>query len=136
MVLCGAYLGLVAWNYRKAKTTQASTEVQCPYDEAKQLDGRARFRLLVFLTGLFVAYFTIIIRCAYRVPEMVEGWGGALMQDEPTFFGLEGTMLAIACIALTIAHPIFFFPPMMRVKKTQSQSSDGEIEKASQELQK
>lgn len=70
---------------------------------------------------------------------MVDGWGGALMQDEPTFFGLEGTMLAIACIALTVAHPIFFFPPMARVKHQQPQepqSSDGELEKASAGSQK
>lgn len=60
------------------------------------------------------------------------------MQDEPTFFGLEGTMLAIACIALTVAHPVFFFPPMQRAKKNQIQtppSSDGEAEKAPQSLE-
>lgn len=64
---------------------------------------------------------------------MVDGWGGALMQDEPTFFGLEGAMLAIACISLTVAHPVFFFPPMQRAKKSRAstpQSSDGEVEKA------
>lgn len=111
-------------------------------DEAKQVDDRARFRFHVFLAGLITAYFTIIIRCAYRVPEMVDGWSGALMQNEPIFFGLEGTMLAIACIALSIAHPIFFFPPMMRDKKRRQlesevpQSSDGEVEKAAQDVPK
>lgn len=105
-------------------------------DEAKELDGRARFRFHFFLAGLCAAYFTIIIRCAYRVPEMVDGWGGALMQNESLFFVLEGAMLAIACIALTVAHPAFFFPPMQRAKKNVSQelqepqSSDAEVEKA------
>lgn len=106
-------------------------------DEAKRLDGRARSRFHFFIAGLCVAYFTIIIRCAYRVPEMVDGWGGELMQDEPTFFGLEGAMMAIACIALTITHPVFFFPPMQRVKNRvtpeQQSGSEGEVEKASRD---
>lgn len=37
MVICGAYLGFVGLNYRKAKKTQPAGEVTSPYGKLRQL---------------------------------------------------------------------------------------------------
>ena len=34
------------------------------------------------------------------------------MRNEPTFLILDGMMIAMAVIALTVAHPGLLFPPM------------------------
>ncbi|KAK4549352.1 hypothetical protein LTR36_006349 [Oleoguttula mirabilis] len=43
---------------------------------------------------------------------MAGGWGGTLMQNETEFMILDGTMVAVAAILLTVAHPGIFFPVM------------------------
>jgi len=39
------------------------------------------------------------------VAELSEGFGGKLANQEITFMVLEGAMIVIACISLTVAHP-------------------------------
>lgn len=39
--------------------------------------------------GIAVAYLAILIRCIYRVAEMVGGWRNPVMQDEPLFIALD-----------------------------------------------
>lgn len=58
-----------------------------------------------FLAGLIVATLTILTRCAYRVAELSGGFKGPLANDQVTFMILEGTMVIIACICLTVFHP-------------------------------
>ncbi|KAK5124992.1 hypothetical protein LTR85_001182 [Meristemomyces frigidus] len=43
---------------------------------------------------------------------MAGGWGGTLMQNQTEFMVLDGTMVAIAAILLTVSHPGIFFPAM------------------------
>ncbi|KAK4957985.1 hypothetical protein LTR10_004410 [Elasticomyces elasticus] len=57
-----------------------------------------------------IAFMTIFIRCVYRVPEMANGWGAPLMQEQAQFMILDGAMIAIAAILMTVAHPGIFFP--------------------------
>jgi hypothetical protein len=52
-----------------------------------ELRRSMRFRL--FLGALALAYFTILIRCVYRVAELAGGWGNPIMQDEALFTGLD-----------------------------------------------
>ncbi|RJE26729.1 RTA1 domain protein [Aspergillus sclerotialis] len=59
-----------------------------------------------------IAYFFVLIRCIYRIPEMSGGWGGPLMQRENEFLALDGMMIAVACLAFTVCHPAVFFPTM------------------------
>lgn len=47
-------------------------------------------KMKMILGGEIFAYFTIIIRCIYRIPEMAGGWGSALMQKENEFLVLDG----------------------------------------------
>lgn len=82
-----------------------------------------RFRL--FCSAIAFAFATILIRCIYRLPEMAGGWGNPRMRDEPAFLMCDGMMIALASIALTIAHPGFMFPPMRKNKKVAGQVGEG-----------
>lgn len=48
----------------------------------------------------------------YRIPELLGGWGGELMQEEVEFIILEGAMIAITVLAQTVFHPGLCFPPL------------------------
>lgn len=79
----------------------------------KPLDsGNGRTKLVIF-ADVF-AYFTVLIRCIYRIPEMAGGWGGPLMQKEDEFLVLDGMMIALAVLALTAFHPGLFLPSLRR----------------------
>ncbi|CAG8928153.1 unnamed protein product [Penicillium salamii] len=66
-----------------------------------------------FVVGAEVfAYFTVLIRCIYRLPEMAGGWGNPLMQKENEFLVLDGMMIALACLAMTLFHPGIFLPSL------------------------
>lgn len=56
--------------------------------EAAAAVGDLKFRL--FVVGVVTAWFTIFIRCVYRIIEMAGGWRNSIMQDEPSFIALEG----------------------------------------------
>jgi len=77
---------------------------------AIQLSHSTRFR--VFLGAIVLAYLGILIRCAYRIPELTEGWGSELMRNEVDFIVLEGAMVVISVLALTICHPGYCFPAL------------------------
>ncbi|KAI7152959.1 RTA1-domain-containing protein [Hortaea werneckii] len=76
------------------------------------------------------AFLTIFIRCVYRIPEMSGGWGNDLMRKENEFLILDGMMIAIACILLTVAHPGIFFPNISsrrsKAMEKQQQQNDQE----------
>lgn len=59
----------------------------------------------LFLAGIAVATTTIFVRCVYRLIELQEGFDGELANDELIFMILEGPMIIIACVALTVFHP-------------------------------
>lgn len=48
---------------------------------------------------------TIFVRSIFRAAELYQGFDGALANNEVTFMVLEGAMVIIACIALTVFHP-------------------------------
>lgn len=58
-----------------------------------------------FLFGISIATTTIMARCIYRVLELNEGFNGPLANDELVFMILEGPMIIIACVCLTVFHP-------------------------------
>lgn len=59
-----------------------------------------------FLVGLFTAALTIFVRSVYRCAELAGGFNGTLFRDdEALFMVLEGAMISIACLCLTILHP-------------------------------
>jgi len=60
-----------------------------------------------FIVALVVAVFLILARSAYRLAELQSGFDGELANDEVTFMILEGPMIILSCIALTVFHPCF-----------------------------
>jgi hypothetical protein len=45
-----------------------------------------------------------LIRTAYRVAELVEGFDSKVARNENLFFGLEGVMILTASLCLTVCH--------------------------------
>lgn len=43
---------------------------------------------------------------------MAGGWGNHIMQDEPSFLVLDGSLVLITSVLLTVFHPGLLFPQM------------------------
>ncbi|KAB8337086.1 hypothetical protein FH972_021390 [Carpinus fangiana] len=95
MVLAGEY----AWRVSR-RPSQRNPRFQ-------QLRSSKLFN--AFLWGLAVATVTIFIRCCFRVAELSQGFNGHLFNDEVVFMVLEGPMVIIACLCLTVLHPALSF---------------------------
>ncbi|KAF2654841.1 sphingoid long-chain base transporter RSB1 [Lophiostoma macrostomum CBS 122681] len=78
--------------------------------ESMTLFEKTSFRC--FMGGISVAYVAIFTRCVYRIPELTGGWGNNLMRNEAEFIALEGVMIVIAAICLTVFHPGYCFPAL------------------------
>ena len=90
----------------------------------KSLRSTLRFRL--FVLALWIAYFGILIRCVYRVAELVGGWvNNPILRDEGLFIGLDSVPCAVAAVVLNIWHPGWRFP-----KETQELASNAQLEKS------
>lgn len=73
----------------------------------KQLRERAIFKL--FPIAITICVLFIFVRCVYRVVELSEGWTGFLMTHETYFLVLDGLMVLLGALSLTIVHPGFAF---------------------------
>ncbi|RDW93489.1 RTA1 domain-containing protein [Aspergillus mulundensis] len=69
-----------------------------------------RKEFVFFVSCNVVALTANLIRCIYRIPEMAGGWGNPMMQDEAKFMVLDGTMVSIGAILMTVAFPGAYFP--------------------------
>jgi hypothetical protein len=78
--------------------------------ESMVLFEKTSFRC--FMGSITLAYLAIFTRCVYRIPELTGGWGNDLMRNEPEFIALEGVMIVIAAICLTVTHPGYCFPAL------------------------
>ncbi|KAF4636743.1 hypothetical protein G7Y89_g1334 [Cudoniella acicularis] len=89
MVLCLEF----AWCVRDARK------------EERFVDLRSTGAFRVFKYALAVSTIAIFIRSLYRVIELSGGFGGALANNQGTFMVLEGPMVIIAVLAMTLFHP-------------------------------
>lgn len=78
--------------------------------ESMALFHKTSFRC--FMGAVIVAYTGIFVRCVYRIPELTGGWRSELMRNEPEFIVLEGVMIVIAVLVLTVFHPGYCFPAL------------------------
>jgi hypothetical protein len=62
-------------------------------------------RMHVFELALIAATLLIVVRSIYRCAEMAGGFKGALANEEVPFMILEGAMVMLACLCLTVLHP-------------------------------
>ncbi|CVK85800.1 uncharacterized protein FPRN_06452 [Fusarium proliferatum] len=61
--------------------------------------------LNIFLISLTIVFFLVLTRCIYRIPELAGGVGGHMMRQEVEFMILDGCMIAISVILLSVIHP-------------------------------
>jgi hypothetical protein len=118
MFVCGSLIFDFFMRRRKAIASAAekgdSNATNTAEDNARAA-AAPRFHLFCWALGF--ATLTILIRCIYRLPEMAGGWGNPRMRNETEFLILDGMMIALASIALTVAHPGLLFPPMRKGRK-------------------
>ncbi|KAG7118181.1 Efflux pump himE like protein [Verticillium longisporum] len=62
-------------------------------------------RMKVFLFFLFLAVIFILIRCAYRIVELKDGYHGVEFRNEAKFIALESSIMSAAIFLLNVAHP-------------------------------
>lgn len=60
---------------------------------------------LITAPGLALATIAIFVRSVFRVAELKGGFHSALANDQVLFMVLEGAMIVIAILCLTILHP-------------------------------
>ena len=65
--------------------------------------GRRRMHALEL--SLVAATLFVVVRSIYRCAEMAGGFRGALANEEVPFMILEGAMVMLACLCLTVLHP-------------------------------
>jgi hypothetical protein len=86
----------------------------------------------LFILALWIAYFAILIRCCYRVAELVHGWThNSILKSEWLFIGLDSVPCALAAVVLNIWHPGWCFPKetqkaVVKEKGLSESSSDEE----------
>ncbi|KAH8586405.1 RTA1 like protein-domain-containing protein [Bisporella sp. PMI_857] len=101
-----AVCGILAVDYTQRLYRRQSKEEQS--QRVPSLKGPRAFTFYMCCTT--TAFVTILIRCIYRIPEMAGGWGNELMRNEAEFMILDGCMIAVAAILMTVAFPGAYFP--------------------------
>lgn len=66
---------------------------------------RASLHFRLFLAALFLAVAAILARSVFRVAELWGGFRGDLWNNETDFLVLDGAMMALAALLLTLLHP-------------------------------
>jgi len=83
------------WRVRK------NPEMRNP--EFADLVSSKRFKM--FLIALFGATACLFVRTVFRSVELSEGFSGKLANQEVEFMVLDGVMIILACLCLSIWHP-------------------------------
>ncbi|KPM39587.1 hypothetical protein AK830_g6938 [Neonectria ditissima] len=61
--------------------------------------------MVTFLGLLFTSTFIVLVRCAYRIVELGQGYFSAIFRDEGLFIGLETVTMCVAALLLNVGHP-------------------------------
>ncbi|WAO92135.1 Hypothetical protein NCS54_00962900 [Fusarium falciforme] len=69
----------------------------------KMLQLSTKFKMFCLVLG--VSTLAVLIRTAFRVAELSQGFDSKIAKSETAFLLLEGTMILVACLCLTICHP-------------------------------
>jgi hypothetical protein len=97
--------------HKSPRDTSVSSPIRTEKSQPTHLFNRNN---IIFYWAIIFAYVVILIHCIYRIHEMAGGWGSPRMRDEPLFLILDGMMVALACLVMTVAHPGFLFSPKQR----------------------
>ncbi|KAK5027392.1 RTA1 like protein [Exophiala sideris] len=66
---------------------------------------RKTLKFRFFLWALAIATVAILIRCSFRVAELSKGFGSSIANNQVEFMVLDGAMMSIAVMVLTLGHP-------------------------------
>ncbi|KAJ4328753.1 phospholipid-translocating ATPase rsb1 [Fusarium piperis] len=69
----------------------------------KVLQLSTKFKM--FCLALGISTLAVLIRTAFRVAELSQGFDSKIAKSETAFLLLEGTMIFVSCLCLTIYHP-------------------------------
>lgn len=78
--------------------------------------------------ALGVATTTLFIRTVFRSVELSEGFSGKLANSEVQFMVLDGVMVIIACICMTVFHPGIGFGHKWKEAKFPFGKAQGQVE--------
>ncbi|KPM42163.1 hypothetical protein AK830_g4430 [Neonectria ditissima] len=93
------FMGLcLEFVFRLRKTSESAKD-----ERFVELRGTNKF--LWFQYALGAAVVLIFIRSVYRVAELQQGFNGPIANDEVSFMILEGPMIFLAVLAMTVLHP-------------------------------
>lgn len=70
---------------------------------------RAKRRFIYFEYAISIAALFIFVRCVYRRIELAQGFDGEIANAEVPFLILEGPMIMVAVLLMTIYHPGLVF---------------------------
>ncbi|RDI87016.1 ATP-dependent helicase [Venturia inaequalis] len=84
--------------YRLSRTSESAKDIR--FIELRDTKKFARFQY-----ALGAAVVLIFVRSVYRVAELQQGFNGPIANDEVSFMILEGPMIFLAVLAMTILHP-------------------------------
>ncbi|KAL3959860.1 hypothetical protein ACCO45_004977 [Purpureocillium lilacinum] len=98
-----ALFGFLALDYW-VRVTRRDPSVHEMNPMFEQLRRRRVFQPF-FLVAIFLAGIFIFVRSVFRCVELSDGFDSALANDEVTFMVLEGTMIILACVLMTVFHP-------------------------------
>lgn len=73
--------------------------------DARFFELRSTKKFAWFQYALAAAVVLIFIRSVYRVAELQQGFNGPIANDEVSFMILEGPMIFLAVLAMTVLHP-------------------------------
>lgn len=100
------FCAMVADYWQRRKRGRIHSQQKPPQESSGGRIMPAKVELFCALMAL--AYITILIRCIYRIHEMAGGWGGPPMRSEAAFMVLDGAMVGLASVCLTVGHPALF----------------------------
>ncbi|KAI9833950.1 MAG: hypothetical protein M1819_003459 [Sarea resinae] len=97
-------LFIILWGEFTWRVRRSASETD---QQFTHLTSSPKFK--AFKCALALATVTILIRSIFRVAELAGGFDGKVANNEPAFMVLEGPMIIIAAVALTVFHPGFSF---------------------------
>ena len=93
------FMGLwLEFIFRLRRTSESTKEVRFV-----ELRNTKRFTWFQFALGLAVVL--IFIRSVYRIAELQQGFNGPMANNEVSFMILEGPMIFLAVLAMTVLNP-------------------------------
>jgi len=95
LIFMGLWLEFI---FRLRRTSESAKEVRF-------LELRNTNKFTYFQYALGAAVVLIFIRSVYRVAELQQGFNGPIANDEVSFMILEGPMIFLAVLAVTVLHP-------------------------------